>query len=73
MIYHLRLQPSEIEALDYYEYWYFIKDLSKVLEEKNKESSRMNDEINEQRANQPKLKQPKMPSIKMPKLNSPKL
>lgn len=73
MIYHLKLQPSEIESLDYYEYWYFVKDLSKVLEEKNKESNKMNEQMNENYASTKSSMQPKMPNIKMPSMSTPKI
>lgn len=67
MMYHLKLQPSEIEGLDYYEYWYYIKDMTEVIKKENKS----NTEQQEQQANaQSSMKMPsfKQPSFKMPKM-----
>lgn len=54
----------------FYEYWYFIKDLNRVLEEKNKE----NNNLDEQMKGYSSIKQgkTKMPNIKMPSVNLPK-
>lgn len=67
MIYHLKLQPSEIEALDYYEYHYFIKDLADVLKKKQETDNNSNEEAQKQ---QQGYKMPKvnMPSVKMPSI-----
>ena len=67
MIYHLKLQPSEIEALDYYEYHYFIKDLADVLKKKQETDNNSNEEAQKQ---QQGYKMPKvnMPTVKMPSI-----
>lgn len=63
MMYHLKLQPSEIDNFDYYEYHYYIKDMTDVLK-KQKEG-----QDNEQQQ-QPSTKLPsfKQPSFKMPSM-----
>jgi len=34
LLYHLRLQPSEVEVLPYYEYEYIVQNLIDILKEK---------------------------------------
>lgn len=34
MLYHLRLQPSEVEAMPFYEYEYIVQNLIDILKEK---------------------------------------
>jgi hypothetical protein len=67
MIYHLKLQPSEIEALDYYEFHYFVKDLADVLKKKQESEGTANEQAQKQ---QPGYKMPnvKMPNVKMPSM-----
>ena len=74
-MHHLRIQPSEVEALPYYEYHYIVKELSNMLKEQQKGNDRQSEQMNEQMASSkasmpkmPKLTQPKMPSMSMPKL-----
>lgn len=70
------MQPSEIENMFYYEYWYYVRNLSDYIKEKNNQ----NKEQEEQQAKQqselsskyktpamPKVPQMKAPSLKMPK------
>lgn len=74
-MHHLRLQPSEIEALPFYEYHYIIKELSAMLKEQNKGNSKQQEQANEQMAGM-KMNNPKMPNMsnmKMPSFKSPKL
>lgn len=84
MIYHLKLQPSEIEALDYYEYWYYIKDIAEVLKKQNSENSDQTDQMTAQQKGM--MSGMKMPNVngmkgfgtgnsgmKMPKISIPKL
>ena len=68
MMYHLKLQPSEIEGLNYYEYWYYIKDMSDVISRENKSNAEQQEQMNTQST--PSMKMPKFntPSFKMPKL-----
>jgi len=67
-MYHLKLQPSEIEGLNYYEYWYYIKDMSDVISRENKSNAEQQEQMNTQST--PSMKMPKFntPSFKMPKL-----
>lgn len=74
-MHHLRIQPSEVEALPYYEYHYIVKELSDMLKEQQKgqdrQSEQMNDQMNGAKMQQPKL--PKMQDMKMPSIKMPKL
>lgn len=74
-MHHLRIQPSEVEALPYYEYHYIVKELSDMLKEQQKgqdrQSEQMNDQMNGMKMQQPKL--PKMQDMKMPSIKMPKL
>jgi len=83
MIYHLKLQPSEIEALDYYEYWYYVKDMAEVLKKQNSENSDQTDQMTaQQKGMMSGMKNPKIPGMnsnglsgtgmKMPKISMPK-
>jgi len=74
-MHHLRIQPSEVEALPYYEYHYIVKELSAMLKEQQKSNENQNEQMNDQMANM-KSNQPKMPTMgnmKMPKITMPKL
>jgi len=74
-MHHLRIQPSEVEALPFYEYHYIVKELSGMLKEQQKGNDKQTEQMNEQmsgmKANQPKI--PKMSDMKMPKITMPKL
>lgn len=74
-MHHLRIQPSEVEALPYYEYHYIVKELSDMLKEQQKgqdrQSEQMNDQMQGMKMQQPKL--PKMQDMKMPSIKMPKL
>ena len=73
-MHHLRIQPSEVESLPYYEYFYIVKELSTMLKEQQKGQQRQDEAQSEQMANM-KSQMPKMPnmnsfkpsSMKMPK------
>ena len=67
MIYHLKLQPSEIEALDYYEFHYFVKDLSDVLKKKQESEDNTNEQAQKQQQGY-KVPKVNMPSVKMPRM-----
>jgi len=70
------MQPSEVENLYYYEYWYYVKNLSDYIKEKNNQNKDQ-EEQQMQQQNQmnskykapamPKIQTPKMPAMKMPK------
>jgi len=55
----LRIQPSEVEEMPYYEYHYMLDFLIKDIKEDNKRTQEQND-------NQSGAKMPKMPN--MPKI-----
>ena len=71
------MQPSEIENMYYYEFWYYVKNLSEYIKNKNKQQG----EQQEQQASQmssmkSQYKPPKMPStpsLKTPSIKMPKL
>jgi hypothetical protein len=74
--FHLHLQPSEIDALDFYEYQYYVQNLTEHLKKQNKEEQEQNEQMQEQYSTQtpkvPKMsdygmKMPKMSGMKMPK------
>jgi hypothetical protein len=76
------LQPSEIEALPYYEYFYYVKNLVDHLKEQDKQQKKEQAHYDEQSANmqaQTKSSMPKMPSMgnmgsmKAPSVKMPKL
>ena len=76
---HLRLQPSEIDNLDFYEYTYYVQNLMEYLKQKQKQEGQQQEQQQEQMADYKKYmpnpnsyKSPKMPSkpsggMKMPK------
>lgn len=39
MQFHLRIQPSELDNLPFYEYEYMVEDLAEILEDKRKAES----------------------------------
>lgn len=75
---HLRLQPSEIDNLDYYEYFYYVQNLKEHLEKKNKAQREQEEGANEKMSKYKKgmstnpmaknFKMPKMPNMNMPKI-----
>ena len=82
-MHHLRIQPSEVEALPYYEYFYIVRELSDMLKEQQKGQKQQEEDFQEQKSSfkQPQMpkmpnmgsmsggfKAPTMPSVKMPKL-----
>lgn len=74
MLYHLRLQPSEIEEMPYYEYEYIVENLINILKEKQEaeegqskdynESMNSNKMMRDVKSSMPKM--PSMPSFSMP-------
>lgn len=70
---HLRLQPSEIEDLYYYEYWYYVKNLQEYLKTKNKQQEDQQEQANTQTSSYKTPKMPKVPNLKTPSLKKPKL
>ena len=45
---HLHIQPSEVDALSYYEYQWMLTDLVEMIKEENGEKSSGQDQANEQ-------------------------
>lgn len=84
MAHHLRMQPSEIDSMFYYEYWYYVRNLIDFLKEQDSTQKKEQEKADEQQAamqsqmKAPKLpnygnfgsgfKTPSLPSVKMPKL-----
>jgi hypothetical protein len=70
------MQPSEIEEMYYYEYWYYVKNLQDYIKAKNKQQVDQQEHAESQQAAYKTPKTPKMPSapsIKAPSLRMPKL
>jgi len=71
----MKMQPSEIEAMPYYEYHYHLKELSTMLKEQQrgneKEEASMNDQMSSMKSNMPKM--PNMGAMKMPNIKVPRL
>ena len=70
------MQPSEIENMYYYEYWYYVKNLSEYIKAKNKQQGESQEQQDSQMqsmrsASSPKM--PKTPNLKTPSLKMPKL
>ena len=71
------MQPSEIENMYYYEYWYYVKNLSEYIKAKNKQQADQQEQAEKQQSSyrsqykQPKM--PKVPTMKTPSIKMPKL
>jgi PAB1-binding protein PBP1 len=70
------MQPSEIEEMYYYEYWYYVQNLQEYIKTKNKQNEDQQEQANEQQntmsskykaPTMPKIPSMKAPSMKMPK------
>jgi hypothetical protein len=70
------MQPSEIENLYYYEFWYYLKNLSEYIKEKNNQNKDQEEQSAKQSSDMsskykspsmPKIPTMKAPSMKMPK------
>jgi hypothetical protein len=77
LLYHLRLQPSEVEQMPYYEYEYIVENLINILKEKQEaeenqskdygESLSANKMMNNANSMMPKMpSMPSTPSFSMP-------
>ena len=70
------MQPSEIENLFYYEFWYYVKNLSDYIKEKNNQNKDQQEQQAQQQSEMSsKYKTPKMPSVqscKAPAMKMPK-
>lgn len=71
------MQPSEIENMYYYEYWYYVKNLAEYIKQKNKANEDQQEQANKQQGDMSsKYKTPKMPKVptfKQPSMKMPKL
>ena len=71
------MQPSEIENMYYYEYWYYVKNLAEYIKQKNKANEDQQEQANKQQSDMSsKYKTPKMPKVptfKQPSMKMPKL
>jgi hypothetical protein len=74
---NLRLQPSEIDNLDYYEYHYYVQNLKDHLDKKNKaqreQQEGADDKMSKYKSGMnmnkyQNVKAPSMPNISMPKI-----
>ena len=86
LLYHLRLQPSEVEQLPYYEFEYIVRNLIDILKEKQEaeekemngdENSQMSKMMDNAKGNLPSSVRgamnggtPSMPSMKMPSISN---
>jgi hypothetical protein len=70
------MQPSEIENMYYYEFWYYLKNLSEYIKEKNNQNKDQEEQSAKQQSEMsskykapamPKIQGMKAPSMKMPK------
>ena len=70
------MQPSEIENMYYYEFWYYLKNLSEYIKEKNNQNKDQEEQSAKQQSemgskfktpSMPKIHGMKAPSMKMPK------
>lgn len=71
------MQPSEIENMYYYEYWYYVKNLADYIKNKNKQTQDQQEQADKQQSQMSsKYKTPKMPKVptfKQPTLRMPKM
>ena len=66
------MQPSEIENMYYYEFWYYVKNLGEYIKAKNKQQGEQQEQQDSQMsAMRSAYKPPKMPSS--PKLKTPSI
>jgi len=63
----LHIQPSELENLEYYEFYYLVKDLIANIKEENKQNQGQNDATSGAMGGM-KMPNLKVPTIKMPKM-----
>jgi hypothetical protein len=60
--------------MDYYEYWYLVKDLIEHLKKEKEAQEGQNAQSNEMMGSMKQgMKMPTMPSMKMPSMKAPKL
>jgi hypothetical protein len=64
---HLRLQPSEVEQMPYYEYHYMLDYLIKDIKEQNKREQEQSDSQKSAMGSPKMPKIPKIPSVNIPR------
>jgi sortase (surface protein transpeptidase) len=69
---HLHIQPSEIDQLEYYEYWYYVQNLKDHLDKKNK-AQKDQEQAQSEKYSTSKYTNPKVPSMNMPSVKMPKI
>lgn len=67
---HLRIQPSEVEALPFYEYEYLVEDLKQMLEDRRREDAGQSGEASVSKAMADAKRH--MPNMSAPKVQAPK-
>jgi len=70
------MQPSEIENMFYYEYWYFVKNLQEHIKDKNNQNKDQEEQQQQQASEYSSMKAPSMPKIptmKAPSIKMPKM
>ena len=70
---HLRMQPSEIENMDYYEYWYYVQNLQEYIKAKNKAETDQQEKQEKQSQSMRAAAAPKMPKISVPSMKAPSM
>lgn len=69
LYYHLHMQPSEINEMEYYDFEDLLYDLSELLKEKAEAEKKAYGDQKDNSPKAPNYKQPKMPSMpKMPRM-----
>lgn len=73
---HLRIQPSEVENLPFYEYEYLVDDLKQMLEDRRAQESGGQEDVSvgkamsEAKRHMPSMSATKMPTPKFPSIPS---
>ncbi len=70
-MYHLHTQPSEIDKLEYYEFWYIVKDLADFIKKQNDGQKGQEDEAYSKYGDPQKMAKAKMPNMKTPTFKTP--
>ena len=73
MAHHLRMQPSEIDSMFYYEYWYYVQNLQEYIKAKNKAETDQREQQEKQSQQQRAAATPKMPKMSMPSMKAPSM
>lgn len=76
-MYHLHMQPSEVDKLEYYEYWYIVKDLAEFIKKQNDGQKGQEEDTygkygDPQKMAKSQMNNMKTPSFKTPSFKTPK-